>query len=70
MMLFNFLEIIKYDGLKSKNKNSLFIDLLEIRFLMYADIPSHTLPGGGTVPPPLLVTAQTPDLVIIDIRSL
>ena len=25
------------------------------RFLMYADIPSHTLPGGGTVPPHLLV---------------
>ena len=36
------------------------------RFLMYADIPSHTLPGGGTVPPHLLVTAQRPDLVIID----
>jgi len=32
---------------------------------MYADIPSHTLPGGGTVPPPL-VTAQKSDLVIID----
>ena len=26
------------------------------RFLMYADIPSHTLPGGGTVP------AQKPEL--------
>ena len=33
---------------------------------MYADIPSKTLPGGGTVPPHLLVTAQKPDLVIID----
>ena len=33
---------------------------------MYADIPSHTLPGGGTVPPHLLVTAEKPDLVIID----
>ena len=34
---------------------------------MYADIPSHTIPGGGTVPPPmLLVTAEKPDLVIID----
>ena len=29
-----------------------------------ADIPSHTLPGGGTVH--LLVTAQKPDLIIID----
>ena len=33
---------------------------------MYADIPSHTLPGGGTVTVPPLVTAQKPDLVIID----
>ena len=34
---------------------------------MYADIPSKTLPGGGNVPPPhLLVTAQKPDLVIMD----
>ena len=31
---------------------------------MYADIPFHTLPGGGTVH--LLVTAQKPDLIIID----
>ena len=31
------------------------------RFLMYADIPSHTLPVT-----PFLVTAQKPDLVIID----
>ena len=30
------------------------------------DIPSHILPGGGTVPSHLLVTAQKPDLVIID----
>ena len=36
------------------------------RFFMYADIPSHTLPGGGTVPPNLRVTAQKSDLVIID----
>ena len=32
---------------------------------MYADIPSHTLPGGGTVPPQLLVRAEKPDLVSI-----
>ena len=38
-------------------------ELIDIdRFLRYADIP-----GRGTVPPPhLLVTAQKPDLVIID----
>ena len=34
---------------------------------MYADIPSHILQGGSIVPPPhLLVTAEKPDLVIID----
>jgi len=48
---------------------NIFTGLIDIdRFLIYADIPSHTLPGGGTVPPPphLLVTALKPDLVIID----
>jgi len=38
------------------------------RFLMYADIPSHTLPGGGTVPH-LLVTTEKPDLVIIRVST-
>ena len=33
---------------------------------MYADIPSYILSGGGTVPPHVLVTAEKPDLVIID----
>ena len=33
---------------------------------MYTDIPSHTLPGRGTVPPQLLVRAEKPDLVIMD----
>ena len=33
---------------------------------MYADIQSHNLPGGGNAHPHLLVTAQKPDLVIID----
>ena len=35
-------------------------------FLIYVDIPSHTLPGGGTVPPHFLVTTEIRDLVIID----
>ena len=33
---------------------------------MYADVPSHTLPGGCTVPPNFLVTTEKPDLAIID----
>ena len=43
-------------------------ELIDIdRFLMYADIPSHTLPWGGTLPHNLLVTAEKPDLVIIEL---
>ena len=30
---------------------TVLIDILT-DFVMYANIPSHTLPGGGTVPPP------------------
>ena len=29
---------------------------------MYADIPSHTLPGGGTVPPHLLTVPLEPNI--------
>ena len=33
---------------------------------MYSDLPGHTAPGGGSIPPELCVTAQKPDIVIID----
>ncbi len=32
------------------NEENMFLIDID-RFLMYADIPFHTLPGGGTVPP-------------------
>ena len=36
------------------------------KFEIYIDIPEHTTPSGGTIPPSLCVTPLKPDLVIID----
>ena len=33
---------------------------------MYRDLPGHTAPGGGSIPPELCVTSLKPDIVIID----
>ena len=33
---------------------------------MFADIPGQEAPGGGTIPSDILVSAQKPDLVILD----
>ena len=33
---------------------------------MYSDLPGHTAPGGGSIPPELCVTSQKPDIVILD----
>ena len=34
--------------------------------LKLCDLPGHTAPGGGSIPPELCVTSQKPDIVIID----
>ena len=36
------------------------------KFTVYSDLPGHTAPGGGSIPPELCVTVQKPDIVIID----
>ena len=36
---------------------------------VYADIPGHQTSAGGTIPPALLITAEKPDIVIIDERK-
>jgi len=36
------------------------------RFEVHADLPGHEAPGGGTVPCDILVTAERPDIVVID----
>ena len=34
-----------------------------------SDLPDHTAPGGGLIPPELCVTVQKPDKVIINKHS-
>ena len=34
--------------------------------VLYADIPGHQAPHGGTIPPNVLVTALKPDIVIVN----
>ena len=36
------------------------------KFTVYSDIPGHTTAGGGSIPPEICVTAQKPDIVLID----
>ena len=36
------------------------------KYTCYTDIAGHQAPGGGTIPPDVLVTTLKPDLVIID----
>ena len=36
------------------------------KFTIYSDLPGHTAPGGGSIPPELCVTVQKPDIVILD----
>ena len=33
---------------------------------VYADIPGHQTSAGGTIPPTLMITAEKPDIVIVD----
>ena len=36
------------------------------KFTVYSDLPGHTAPGGGSIPPELCVTTQKPDIVILN----
>ena len=45
---------------------SYIVNIVDSKFLVYSDIPGHTAPGGGSIPPELCVTVQKPDIVIID----
>ena len=39
---------------------------IDEKYTVYSDLPGHTAPGGGSIPPELCVTSQKPDIVIID----
>ena len=36
------------------------------KLTVYSDLPGHTAPGGGSIPPELCVTTQKPDIVILN----
>ena len=42
------------------------VKLVDPKFTVFSDLPGHTAPGGGSIPPELCVTAQKPDIVIMD----
>ena len=42
------------------------VNSIDDKYTVYSDLPGHTAPGGGSIPPELCVTSQKPDIVIID----
>ena len=45
---------------------SYIVNSVDTKFTVFSDLPGHTAPGGGSIPPELCVTAQKPDIVILD----
>ena len=39
------------------------------KYKVFADLPGHTVDGGGTVPADICITAHKPDLVIMDQKT-
>ena len=42
------------------------VNSVDQKFTVYSDLPGHTAPGGGSIPPELCVTVQKPDIVILN----
>ena len=42
------------------------VNSVDEQYTVYSDLPGHTAPGGGSIPPELCVTPLKPDIVIID----
>merc|ERR1712016_379509 len=42
------------------------VNSIDEKYTVYSDLPGHTAPGGGSIPPELCVTSQKPDIVIVD----
>ena len=42
------------------------VNSVDEQYTTYSDLPGHTAPGGGSIPPELCVTPLKPDIVIID----
>ena len=45
---------------------SYIVNIVDSKYLVYSEIPGHTEPGGGSIPPELCVTVKKTDIVIID----
>ena len=45
---------------------SYIVNNVDTKYTVYSDLPGHTAPGGGSIPPELCVTALKPDIVILD----
>ena len=45
---------------------SYIVNSVDPKFTVYSDLPGHTAPGGGSIPPEFCVTVEKPDIVIID----
>ena len=45
---------------------SYIVNSVDPKYKVYSDLPGHTAPVGGSIPPELCVTAQKPDIVILD----
>ena len=42
------------------------VNSVDTKLTVYSDLPGHTAPGGGSIPPEVCVTAEKPDIVILD----
>ena len=42
------------------------VNSVDEKYTVFSDLPGHTASGGGSIPPELCVTAEKPDIVIID----
>ena len=45
---------------------SYIVNSVDSKFTVFSDLPGHTAKGGGSIPPEFCVTAEKPDIVIID----
>ena len=42
------------------------VNSVDSKFKVYSDLPGHLAPGGGSIPPEICVTAEKPDIVILN----
>ena len=58
-------EIALFNSIWSICVINYIVNSIDDKYTVYSDLPGHTAPGGGYIPPELCVTSQKPDIVII-----